>query len=102
MALINNWDTADTTNKEIHLVTPPGQPQEQWYTIPGSRRLVRPVRGPARHADQMVLAGVSALRPEQVKIAFEAAGATAAEADAFAMRLIEKIQELMAAVGSTR
>jgi hypothetical protein len=34
MALINNWDTADTTNKEIHLVTPPGEPQEQWYTIP--------------------------------------------------------------------
>jgi hypothetical protein len=43
----------------------------------------------------------SQLRPEQVKVAFEAAGASAAEADAFATRLIEKIQELTSAVGST-
>lgn len=44
---------------------------------------------------------VAQLRPEQVRAAFEAAGATAADAEAFAARVIEKIEELKSAVGAS-
>ena len=42
----------------------------------------------------------SQLRPDQVRRAFEAAGASAAERDGFSARFLEKIRELQQAVGS--
>jgi hypothetical protein len=42
------------------------------------------------------------LRPEQVRMAFETAGASAQQADAFARRVIEKIDELRSAVATPR
>ena len=55
---------------------------------------------PVEHA-RWFAALAGQLRVEQVRRAFEAAGAAATDAEGFAARVIEKIEELRTALGTT-